>query len=85
MLNALRLTEGFQTSLFADHTGQPISVVADALRRAEELELLQWDAQSIRPTERGRRYLNNLVELFLPPDRGKAKTSDTQTLRLHSG
>jgi putative oxygen-independent coproporphyrinogen III oxidase len=66
MLNALRLTEGFAPHLFSDHTGLPISILENELRRAEELELLEWDIKLIRPTERGRNYLNDLLQLFLP-------------------
>ena len=66
MLNALRLTEGFESHLFQDHTGLPISVVEAPLRRAEELELIEWSVTHIRPTERGRNYLNDLLQLFLP-------------------
>ncbi len=66
MLNALRLTEGFESHLFQDHTGLPINIVEKPLQRAEELELIEWSATHIRPTERGRNYLNDLLQLFLP-------------------
>ena len=66
MLNALRLTEGFAPHLFSDHTGLPISIIEQELRQAEEQELLEWDIKLIRPTERGRNYLNELLQLFLP-------------------
>lgn len=66
MLNALRLTEGFAPHLFTDHTGLPISIIEPALRQAEEQELIDWNVKLIRPTERGRNYLNNLLQLFLP-------------------
>ena len=66
MLNALRLTQGVESHLFQDHTGLPISIVEKPLQRAEELELIEWSATHIRPTERGRNYLNDLLQLFLP-------------------
>lgn len=66
MVNALRLTEGFAPHLFADHTGLPISTVEQALRQAEEKGLINWDVKLIRPTERGRNFLNDLLQLFLP-------------------
>ncbi len=65
MMNALRLNDGFAPPLFLERTGQPISVVEAPLRRAQELELLDWTAERIRPTEKGRLYLNELLELFL--------------------
>ncbi len=66
MLNALRLSDGFAPHQFNDHTGLPISIVEEQLRIAEENELLEWNVQLIRPTEKGRNYLNELLQLFLP-------------------
>ncbi|NOQ82348.1 MAG: oxygen-independent coproporphyrinogen III oxidase-like protein [Methylophaga sp.] len=66
MLNALRLTEGFPTPLFYQHVGLPISHISQALQKAEQLELITYDIHRICPTEKGQRYLNSLVELFLP-------------------
>ncbi|MBL1319470.1 MAG: oxygen-independent coproporphyrinogen III oxidase-like protein [Methylophaga sp.] len=66
MLNALRLTDGFPTSLFYQHAGLPISHINSALQQAEQLGLITHDIHRIQPTEKGQRYLNSLVELFLP-------------------
>ena len=66
MLNALRLVDGFPPHLFSDHSGLPISVIEEPLRRAEELELVEWTIQLIKPTEKGRNHLNDLLQLFLP-------------------
>jgi oxygen-independent coproporphyrinogen-3 oxidase len=66
MLNALRLTDGFPTPLFYQHTGVPLSHIEKQLNQAEALDLLSWDIHHIRPTEKGQRYLNTLIELFLP-------------------
>ena len=65
MLNALRLTDGFPPSLFTERTGLPLSSVEKNLQAAEKLGLLERDWQRIRPTERGRLFLNELLELFL--------------------
>ncbi|MGA7983697.1 MAG: radical SAM family heme chaperone HemW [Burkholderiales bacterium] len=65
MLNALRLTEGFAVDLFRARTGLPLGSIEPALARAEENGLLERDWQRIRPSERGRRFLNELIELFL--------------------
>ncbi|MCL5668504.1 MAG: radical SAM family heme chaperone HemW [Gammaproteobacteria bacterium] len=67
MLNALRLTEGFPLRLFTEHTGLPLSVIEAPLKQAEKRGLMTWDIQGIRPTAQGRRYLNDLTALFLPP------------------
>ena len=66
MLNALRLTDGFPTPLFYQHAGLPISHINQALEQAEQQGLLERDIHLIRPTEKGQRYLNVLIELFLP-------------------
>jgi oxygen-independent coproporphyrinogen-3 oxidase len=66
MLNALRLNDGFPVALFAQHAGQPLTVVEGPLRLAEEKGLIERDLHRIRPTELGRRFLNDLTALFLP-------------------
>ena len=66
MMNALRLREGFAVELFTERTGLPISAAQKPLARAEEKGLIERDHQRIRPTELGRRFLNDLLELFLP-------------------
>jgi oxygen-independent coproporphyrinogen-3 oxidase len=66
MMNALRLNEGFAPPLFYERTGQPLNVVEAPLRRAQEQGLIDWTVARIQPTEKGRRYLNELLELFLP-------------------
>ncbi len=65
MLNALRMTEGFPVALFQERTGLPLLRVEGALQKAEAQGLLERDWQRIRPTERGQRFLNALLELFL--------------------
>jgi oxygen-independent coproporphyrinogen-3 oxidase len=67
MLNALRLAQGFPVALFSERTGLSIAAIAPALDRAERLGLLQRDHVHLRPTAFGRRRLNDLLELFLPP------------------
>jgi len=65
-MNALRLAEGFAPSLFTERTGLAISAIEGPLARAEALGLVERDAFAIRPTLRGRRFLNDLLGLFLP-------------------
>ncbi len=67
MLNALRLTEGFTSNLFTEHTGLPLSVIDQPLKQAEERGLIERNAQGVRPTAQGQLYLNDLTALFLPP------------------
>jgi oxygen-independent coproporphyrinogen-3 oxidase len=68
MMNALRLTEGFPVPMFAERTGLPIVAAGRALAQAEARGLLERDHERIRPTALGRRYLNDLLGLFLPED-----------------
>jgi len=66
MLNALRLEGGVPGALFTERTGLPLSVIEQPMRIAEEKGLVWRDATTIYPTELGRRFLNDLVALFLP-------------------
>jgi oxygen-independent coproporphyrinogen-3 oxidase len=66
MMNALRLAEGFAVALFVERTGLQIAAVERALATAEERGLIERDHERIRPTALGRRFLNDLLELFLP-------------------
>lgn len=65
MMNALRLTDGFPVAMFQERTGQPISLVNGALTEAEKKGLIERDHLHIAPTERGQRFLNELLQLFL--------------------
>ena len=62
MLNALRLVEGSRPRLFSESTGLPLAVVERGCRAPKSRGLLERDWKRIRPTERGRRFLNELLE-----------------------
>ena len=66
LLNALRLVEGFSVALFEERTGLPLQTIRNQLDEAEAKGLLERDWQRVRPTERGRLFLNELLESFLP-------------------
>ena len=65
MLNALRLKDGFDESLFLSRSGMPINRINDKLVRAQTLGLLERNNSLIWPTNKGFNFLNNLQELFL--------------------
>jgi putative oxygen-independent coproporphyrinogen III oxidase len=65
MLNAMRLTDGVPVNLFAERTGLTINAIDKQLNEAESRQLLYRDHQLIRPTMLGRRFLNDLQEIFL--------------------
>ncbi|MEJ2515752.1 MAG: radical SAM family heme chaperone HemW [Gammaproteobacteria bacterium] len=66
MLNALRLSEGFETSLFVARTGLDPVRLGPALEAGSASGLLESVGSGWRPTDRGRRFLNDLQALFLP-------------------
>ncbi len=68
MLNALRLNEGFEPALFEQRTGLPLHSIQPLLDRARTRELLETEDGHIRPTELGRRFLNDLQAEFLEPE-----------------
>jgi oxygen-independent coproporphyrinogen-3 oxidase len=65
MLNALRLVEGVPAGMFAERTGLPGATILRKLQVARDKGLLEEDALRIRPTRRGRLFLNELLQLFL--------------------
>ena len=65
MLNALRLTNGFPKDLFTKRTALPLKSINSALQRAITNNYLQITDRHINPTEHGKRFLDNLCQLFL--------------------
>lgn len=65
MMNALRLNDGVEGSLFAQHTGLNITSLSAKLHNAQSKGLLEPSLTRIKPTLRGQRYLNDLLQLFL--------------------
>jgi len=66
MMNALRLNEGVPAALFEERSGLPLVVCAPVLEQARAQGLLTRDATRLQPTLQGQRFLNDLLELFLP-------------------
>ncbi|HQU98208.1 MAG TPA: radical SAM family heme chaperone HemW [Nitrosomonas sp.] len=66
MMNALRLNDGFDSKLFEERTGLPLNVIQTQLDQAEERGLLVRNAFRIKPTILGKRFLNDLLQIFLP-------------------
>jgi oxygen-independent coproporphyrinogen-3 oxidase len=66
MMNALRLPQGFAVAAFQERTGVPISAAERGLAQAESRGLIRRDHERVQPTERGQRFLNDLLEIFLP-------------------
>ena len=66
MMNALRLSGGFEAALYAERTGLPLTTVLRELDEAERRGFITRDHQRIAPTPLGRRFLNDLLQIFLP-------------------
>ena len=70
MMNALRLTDGFALRLYAERTGLSLAGILPVLEAAERDGLIERDHVAVRPTLRGRRFLNDLLQRFLPEPGG---------------
>ena len=65
-LNAFRLIDGFAADLFAQRCGLPGTAFESGLGAAQDRGLILREGGKIRPTEKGRLFLDDLVGLFLP-------------------
>ncbi len=65
MLNALRLTDGVETTSFSERTGLPLSVISKSLNEASKKGLLDNNPSRLKATDHGLKYLNDLQEIFL--------------------
>ena len=65
MLNALRLVDGVDQSLFENRTGLSILAIQSPLNKALEKGLMQDSVNRLKASELGLRFLNDLQELFL--------------------
>jgi oxygen-independent coproporphyrinogen-3 oxidase len=65
MMNALRLTKGFDLSLYTLRTGLPFHTLREDLQEAESRGLIERDHLRLWPTAKGQRFLNDLLQIFL--------------------
>lgn len=65
MLNALRLIDGVEASLFEARTGLPLAAIEAELAALREEGLLQPDR--LATTDLGLRFLDRVVSRFLDP------------------
>jgi putative oxygen-independent coproporphyrinogen III oxidase len=66
LLNALRLTDGFEQLEFERHTGLSFDVVAAPLAEARQAGLMEQTGQHWQPSALGLNFLNDLLARFLP-------------------
>lgn len=69
MMNALRLNQGFASTLFSERTSLSLLLIGGELAQAEQRGLIKRDLQRIVPTELGRNFLNDLLQIFLREQR----------------
>ena len=72
MMNALRLNDGFSPHDFESRTGEPLVAIRHALDEACESGLLTRTSEQIQTTALGARYLDSLLQIFMPAGSGDA-------------
>lgn len=71
MMNAMRLMEPIAFDLFETHTQQSRSTIIDKLNLCKRHQLLEYNQHAFWATEKGHRYLNDLLCLFSEPTKSK--------------
>lgn len=66
MMNALRLTAGVPLRMFEERTGLPRTLLMPTLDAVESRGLIARDHEKLWPTLKGQRFLNELLQMFLP-------------------
>jgi len=65
-MNVLRLERGFCTTEFSAATGLPAGLIEPGIQQAVQQGLLVQDREKIQVTARGRRYLNDMLQYWVP-------------------
>ena len=65
MLNALRLIDGVPASQFSQRTGLPLTRIAPLLTRARQRGWLIENADHLKTTALGQRFLNDVISAFI--------------------
>jgi len=65
-MNAMRLAGGFSTAGFTAATGLPAGAIEPGIRQAMQQGLLVRDRDNILVTPHGQRYLNELLQIWVP-------------------
>ena len=68
MMNALRLRSGFSSHLFIERTGLEIASIKPLLEQAKHRGLLEWENDTIKASQTGLDFLNDLLAIFLPAE-----------------
>ncbi len=65
MMNALRLKEGVEATLFEERTALSREIVGQSLGEQRRRGLMEEDTTKLKATARGYRYLDSLIEAFV--------------------
>ena len=68
-MHALRLTDGVALTLFSERTGLPVTVLQSGLNEARQRGLLSTDPKLLVASAQGQLFLNDLLQIFLTPER----------------
>ena len=74
MMNALRLNEGFTPALFTARTGLEFAAISDPLQDLQVRGLMERESAHWRASVTGRRFLNDVVGVFLPVTKSQDAT-----------
>ncbi len=66
MLNALRLKDGVPLDYFSERTGVSSIAIREQVEAARNEGLLEDERGLLKATEKGSRYLNDLLQYFMP-------------------
>ena len=66
-MNGFRLVHGFDDEMFESRTGLPIEVLVRALAPLVVRGLVERSAKRWRATDKGFRFLNDILVELLPP------------------
>ena len=66
MLNALRLNDGVPQDYFSKRTGLSADTIRASVDAAKKEGLLEAEQGMLKATEKGSRYLNDLLQYFMP-------------------
>ena len=64
MMNTMRLNNGVPKQFFSERTGISVDTIKSALEQLQKLGLMEQENSSLIPTEKGHKFLNNLLEVF---------------------
>ena len=66
LMNALRLVEGVPAALFGERAGLPLAALEPGWSQARTRGLLESDPERLQASELGLRFLNDLLQAFMP-------------------